>query len=148
MLYQVTIWVFFLLLSAYLRFLSEALEFPDGAFCVVPVTAFAVFNPLFAVFTWYVRLSCFCLWFCLSSLSVCCWFAWASCLRLLVLLVFSRVFVAPLCFMWVGGFSLVGSRVLGWVYWWCDVFLRVVCRLGFVSFGSLCLTVILLVCRF
>ena len=55
--------VFFFLPSAYLRFLSEALEFSDGDFCVVPVTKFAVFNPIFAVFTRYVRLSCFCLWF-------------------------------------------------------------------------------------
>ena len=56
--------VFLLLPSAYLRFLSEALEFSDGDFCVVPVTVFVVFNPIFAVFTRYVRLSCFCLWIC------------------------------------------------------------------------------------
>ena len=62
--------MFLLLPSAYLRFLSEALEFSEGDFCVVPVTAFVVFNPIFAVFTLYVRLSCFCLWFCLLFLSV------------------------------------------------------------------------------
>ncbi|RVX20958.1 hypothetical protein CK203_002457 [Vitis vinifera] len=45
--------VFLLLPSAYLRFLSEALEFSTGDFRVVPVTAFAVFNPIFPVFTQY-----------------------------------------------------------------------------------------------
>ncbi|KAL6328832.1 hypothetical protein AAG906_003849 [Vitis piasezkii] len=48
--------VFLLLPSAYLRFLSEALEFSAGDFRVVLVTAFAVFNPIFPVFTRYVRL--------------------------------------------------------------------------------------------
>ena len=56
--------VFLLLPSAYFHFLSEALELSDDDFCVVPVTTFAVFNPIFAVFTRYVRLSCFCLWIC------------------------------------------------------------------------------------
>ena len=83
--------VFLLLPSAYLRFLSEALEFSDGDFCVVPVTAFVVFNPIFAVFTRYVRFVLF-----LSLVFVgCCWFAWASCLRL-------RAWI--LVFFWFLGF--------------------------------------------
>ena len=75
--------VFLLLPSAYLRFLSEALEFSTGDFRVVPMTAFAMFNPIFPVFTWYVRLSCLFLWFAFVVVG-CCWFAWASCLRLCV----------------------------------------------------------------
>ena len=40
-------------------FLSKALGFSVGNICVVTVTAFAVFNPTFPVFSRYVRFSCF-----------------------------------------------------------------------------------------
>ena len=39
--------------------MSEALGFSAGNICVVTVTVFAVFNPTFPVYTWYVRFSCF-----------------------------------------------------------------------------------------
>ena len=40
-------------------FSSEALGFSAVNICVVTVTAFAVFNPTFPVYTRYVRFSCF-----------------------------------------------------------------------------------------
>ena len=40
-------------------FSSEALGFSVGDFRVLTVTAFAVFNPTFPVYTRYVRFSCF-----------------------------------------------------------------------------------------
>ena len=40
-------------------FLSEALGFSAGNICVMTMTAFAVFNPTFSVYTQYVRFSCF-----------------------------------------------------------------------------------------
>ena len=39
--------------------MSEALGFSIGNIYVVTVTAFAVFNPTFPVYTRYVRFSCF-----------------------------------------------------------------------------------------
>ena len=46
--------VFLLLLSVYLRFLSEALEFSDGDFCVLTVTALRFATLFFHFYTWYV----------------------------------------------------------------------------------------------
>ena len=87
-------------------FPSEALGFSAGDFRVLTVTAFAVFNP-FLPFLHSVRI--FALVFSLLrffGLVGCFWLAWASVFATVCLSVVLRVFVAPLCFMWVGGFSL------------------------------------------
>ena len=39
-------------------FLSEALEFPAGDFCVLPVTALRISTLFFQIYTWYVHCSC------------------------------------------------------------------------------------------
>ena len=106
--------VFLLLLSAYLRFLSEALEFFDGDFFVLAVIALRFATLLFHFYTWYVYLllSFPC---CALVLLVCFWLVWANVFATGCFVNGFEGFCCPPVFYVGCGFSLVGSRVLEWV---------------------------------
>ena len=93
----------------------------DGDSCVVSVTAFAVFNlilpDLHLVRALFLSFPCLRL-----PLLVCFWFVWASVFATGCFVNGFKGFCCPPVFYVDCGFSLVGSRILEWVDWWCEIF--------------------------